>query len=208
MKVTWIGHACFRIEENGYAVVLDPYENGSVPGLANVDETAQLVLCSHEHGDHNARGNVKITEGADCPFTIDCVDTFHDDEQGAKRGPNRIHILTSLQDGKKAVHLGDLGCPLTEEQQEKLKDADVLMIPVGGFFTIDYSQAAEVVRQLNPKVVIPMHYRSDSFGFDVIDTVDRFTLTEDAVQECPYSTLDTDLDYAARIVVLKPQNQN
>ncbi len=93
MKITWIGHACFKIESNGYTLILDPYEDGYVPGLKPLRETADLVLCSHEHGDHNARDLVEITEGKSCPFSITTIDTFHDDVQGAKRGPDTIQIM-------------------------------------------------------------------------------------------------------------------
>ena len=206
MKITWIGHSCFSVEEEGYTVVLDPYENGSVPGLKDVNEKADLVLCSHEHGDHNARGNVERLEGNAPAFEVSWLDTYHDDVKGAKRGPNRIHILKSLKTGKRLAHLGDLGCPLTETEAEALQGMDVLLVPVGGFFTIDYLQAADIVQTLNPRIAVPMHFCSDKFGFDVIDKVDRFALTEDKVRECPYSTIDTDLDYAARVVILTPKN--
>ena len=93
MKITWIGHACFKIESNGYTLILDPYEDGYVPGLKPLRETADMVLCSHDHGDHNAKDLVEITEGKSCPFTITTIDTFHDEVQGAKRGPDTIHII-------------------------------------------------------------------------------------------------------------------
>ena len=86
-----------------------------------------MVLCSHEHGDHNAKDLVEIKEGKSCPFTITTIETFHDEVKGAKRGPNTIHII---DDGKvRIAHLGDLGCELEEGQIEQLKGLDVCLIP-------------------------------------------------------------------------------
>ena len=152
MKITWIGHSCFRIEQDGYAVVIDPYEDGSVQGCKPVREKADAVLCSHEHGDHNARKVVTLSgaEGKSSPFTITKLETFHDDVKGAKRGRNTIHIITDGQ--TKIAHMGDLGCEPEPEQMTKLQGLDVMLIPVGGFFTIDAKQAVDLVHKLAPKV--------------------------------------------------------
>ena len=172
MKITWIGHSCFRIEEKGFAVVIDPYEDGSVPGLGPVREEADLLLCTHDHFDHNAAGCVELRKGAENPFTVTQIDTFHDDRQGALRGTNKIFLLN---DGvRKIVHFGDLGCALTPEQKEAVSGADLVMVPVGGYYTIDAVQAAEMIREIQPGLVIPMHYRSAGFGSDEIGTVEDF----------------------------------
>ena len=107
MKITWIGHSCFKIESAGYAIITDPYEDGYVPGLKPLRESADMVLCSHEHGDHNARNLIKIKEGQKCPFTVETIDTWHDEVHGKKRGPNTIHILEA--EGIRVAHMGDLG---------------------------------------------------------------------------------------------------
>ena len=206
MKITWIGHACFKIERDGFALILDPYEDGYVPGLKPLRESANMVLCSHEHGDHNAKDLVEITEGQGCPFTITTIDTFHDEVQGAKRGPDTIHII---DDGNfRIAHLGDLGCELEKEQIEQLKDLDVCMIPVGGHFTIDGKQAAELVHVIQPRVVIPMHYRDDKagFGFDVISTVEEFAESTDSVVRVEQSTLSMDDLPDAQVVILSPRD--
>ena len=91
MEITWIGHSCFRIEEDGYSLIIDPYEDGSVPGLANVRESADAVLCTHEHGDHNFRDGVTLKNSGKPALRVEAIDTFHDDEQGIKRGRNRIY---------------------------------------------------------------------------------------------------------------------
>lgn len=206
MKVTWLGHSCFKVEKDGFSVILDPYQDGSVPGLKNVREQANLVLCSHEHGDHNGRECVTLVSGVENPFTVSQITTYHDDANGKLRGNNQITIL---DDGsERLVHLGDLGCALDEEQICKLQGADVLLVPVGGFYTIDARQAVEIVEQLQPKKVIPMHYRNDesSFGFDVIETVDVFTNLLERVAVLPGSTVESGEEYGARILVLQPGN--
>ncbi len=204
MKLTWIGHSCFIIEKDGYTVIIDPYEDGSVPGLPPMRETANMVLCSHGHADHNAVDVVKIEESDDCPFTITTIDTYHDDTQGSQRGPNRIHIF---EDGEtKVVHLGDLGCELTPEQAELVSGADVMMIPVGGFFTIDAEQAAEVIEETQPRVAIPIHYRDDlmGFGYNEIGTVDEFIDLMEDVTILPASEIDSADKQLTQVVILKP----
>ena len=206
MKITWIGHACFKIESNGYTLILDPYEDGYVPGLKPLRESANMVLCSHEHGDHNAKDLIEITEGKSSPFTIMTIETFHDEVQGAKRGPDTIHII---DDGSfRIAHLGDLGCELEKEQIEQLKNLDVCMIPVGGHYTIDGKQAAELVHQIQPRIVIPMHYRDDKagFGFDVISTVEDFAESMDSVVRLDQSTFSIGDLPDAQVVILSPRD--
>ena len=205
-KITWIGHSCFKIEMDGFTVVTDPYEDGSVPGIGPVREQADFVLVSHEHFDHNARQLVKVGEAADCPFRITEIATWHDEEKGAKRGPNTIHILEA--EGMRIAHLGDLGCDLEEEQIEQLKGLDVCLIPVGGFFTIDGAQAARLIKQIRPKVAVPMHFRDDAagFGFDVISEVGVFAGEFASVCQMSGSVLDLEALPDAEVVVLRPQN--
>ncbi|MCC8139769.1 MAG: MBL fold metallo-hydrolase [Lachnospiraceae bacterium] len=207
MKITWIGHSCFKIEKEDYAIVIDPYEDGSVPGLEPVRENADLVLCSHEHADHNFRGGVTLSGSTKMPFSIEKISTWHDEVKGAKRGNNQIFII---DDGENRIaHLGDLGCELMPDQLQKLRNLDAVMIPVGGFYTIDARQAAELVRRLKPRIVIPMHYRSDrdQYGYDVIGTVDGFTELMDSVTTIPGSEIETASARRAQIVVLQPKNR-
>ena len=206
MKITWIGHSCFKIESDGYTIITDPYEDGYVPGLKPLRESADMVLCSHEHGDHNARDLVEIRKGSVCPFTVETIDTWHDEVKGAKRGPNTIHIIEA--EGIRLAHLGDLGCELEENQIRKLEKLDVCLIPVGGHFTIDGKQAADLVHRIQPKLVIPMHYRDDraGFGFDVISEADVFTKCMDSVVTLGECSLSTDRLPDARVVVLQPRD--
>lgn len=210
MRIEWIGHSCFKVESKGYSIILDPYSEGSVPGLAPVKEKANLVLCSHEHGDHNARNCVTVEECSEscaCPFQITKIETYHDEAKGAKRGPNIIHIM---DDGEnKAAHFGDLGCALEPEQLEKLKGLDVALIPVGGFYTVDAAQAAELVEQIKPRIVIPMHYRSEEegFGFQVIGTLEEFTKFAKSIMTYFRSDMESAYEYDAQIIVLQPKNR-
>lgn len=206
MKITWIGHSCFKIESKGYTVILDPYEDGSVEGLRPVREEADLVLCSHEHGDHNGRSCVSLRKGGDSPFMIEKIETYHDDRQGSMRGRNTIHIF---DDGEcRVAHFGDLGCALTPEQADKLRNLDVALIPVGGFFTIDAGQAHRLAEELRPGIVVPMHFRSGKFGFDVLGTVDEYTALCPQVQTESGSVLEVSENRKAegQTVVLTPQN--
>lgn len=154
MRIQYLGHSCFKIESEGFSVILDPYEKGSVPGLRDLDEEANLCLCSHEHGDHNGRDCVKITDaGKRNPFEIERLYSWHDDAQGALRGSNIIHILHA--EGRSIVHLGDLGCMPETEQIENMRGADVVLVPAGGHYTAPPEKMARLISLLAPKTVIP-----------------------------------------------------
>ena len=204
MKITWLGHSCFTDESQGYKIVLDPYKDGSVPGLAPVREEADQVLCSHGHGDHCGTECVSLCQGKPSPFTVETIDTWHDGKKGALRGPNTIHILS---DGQcRVAHLGDLGCGLTPEQKDKLRDLTALLIPVGGHFTIDAAQAKRLADELSPAVTVPMHYRQAGVGYIVIGTVKRFTKLCDDVVTYSGSELELTAQISRQTAVLKPQN--
>ena len=171
MNIMYLGHACFRVESDGYAIILDPYTD--VPGYPLLTASANAVLCSHEHFDHNARHVVPVPLiERPSPFTVETMAAYHDECGGSKRGTNTVYILRAEE--MTVVHLGDLGHLLSEEQAAQLRGCDVLMIPVGGTYTITGAEAAQIVEQLQPRTVIPMHYRSGRYGFDVLDTVEPF----------------------------------
>lgn len=178
MKIIWHGHSCFTVESSAGTVVLDPYEDGSVPGYPPLHLTADRVLCSHEHRDHGAKQVVRLTGNKDS-YLVETIDTFHDDARGSKRGSNRIHILSA--EGLRIAHLGDLGCALTAEEQKMLQGLDAVMIPVGGFFTINAAEAAQIVSQFSARVVIPMHYRDGQYGYEVIGELEPFLALCDEV---------------------------
>jgi len=184
MKITYIGHACFVVENAaGGKIATDPYAPGSVPGLADVDIEAHEVICSHGHADHNAFDAVRTpAEDWDGDFKILTIKTYHDNMKGILRGRNNITRFEV--DGLKIVHMGDIGCDLTDTQLDEIKGCDVLMIPVGGFFTINARQAREMVNLIEPLAVIPMHYRGDTFGYAQIGRREDFEkLFEDSGRE-------------------------
>lgn len=173
VKITWLGHSCFRVTFQGYSVILDPFEPGSVPGFRPISVQADMVLCSHEHGDHGYREGVRLPEQEkSCPFEITVLESFHDGEQGTKRGPNKIHVLRAGD--LRVAHLGDLGCAPGPEQKAALTGVDAVLVPVGGFYTVDAKEAMELLREISPRVIIPMHYRGKDFGFDVLAPLEDF----------------------------------
>ena len=199
MEIIWNGHSCFTIKTQEGNVVLDPYEDGKVPGLGALRLEADAVLCSHEHSDHSFRAGVSLS-GKPCGVKVETVPSWHDDACGKKRGPNTIHVLHA--EGMKLVHLGDLGTELNREQIKVLSEPDVLLIPIGGYYTIDAAQALQIVEQLHPRITIPMHFRRGKIGYDVIATPDEFLTHCLNVVEYPGNTLTADRETPAQTAVL------
>ena len=200
MKITWYGHACFGLESADGSVVFDPYAPGKVPGWKLPALTADEVLCSHGHTDHNFAEAVTPTGR---PFTgaVTKIPSFHDDRGGALRGENTITLVET--EGVRVVHMGDIGCCLTAEQIAALGRVDVLLIPVGGHYTVDAAEAWEITKELSPGVVIPMHYRGRGFGFPVIGKVDPFLKLAGNVKEIAGMSWEVDLSIAPATVVFR-----
>ena len=169
MKIEYLGHSCFLIDD---CLVIDPYKDGSVPGLGPLRMSAVKVICSHSHADHSGRECVEIVPGK-CGLKVEKVPSFHDDCGGALRGPNTIFVITSAS-GEKLVHLGDLGHFPNNEQLVAISDADYLLIPVGGYYTIDPEMAVKICEASRPKCIIPMHYRTATSGYPEIAGVEEF----------------------------------
>jgi L-ascorbate metabolism protein UlaG (beta-lactamase superfamily) len=186
MIITWQGHSCFKIQDkassDGVTLVTDPFdkETASEESLKTPNFEADIVTVSHDHHDHN---NVAALRGT--PFVINCageydsrgvlvegIESYHDSQKGAERGNNVIYRIEI--DDISVVHLGDLGDVLDNSQLEKLVGTDVLLIPVGGRYTLDAKKAVEVISQIEPRLVIPMHYRTPGSKADDLDTVDKF----------------------------------
>ncbi|BBB89669.1 MAG TPA: MBL fold metallo-hydrolase [Methylomusa anaerophila] len=209
MQLEWKGHASFLLHgDKGVKVLTDPFDEKVGYPLPNVEVDA--VTVSHQHGDHNATGLLPgkpiIVEGAGkhlaAGIEIRGIATYHDAEQGAKRGNNTIFVISL--DELNICHLGDLGHPLTPEQVAEIGPVDVLLTPVGGFYTIDARQAYETVQQLKPAVVLPMHYKLDDRLKYPIATVDEFLhfyskVEKQAVLKLDKSTLPKEL----QVVVLE-----
>ena len=171
MKVEYLGHSCFKIDDN---LVIDPYKDGSVPGLAPLRVSGSQVICSHEHADHSGRECVEmVPDAAADDFDIKEVPSFHDDQQGALRGSNTIFVITS-KTGEKLVHLGDLGHFPSGEQLAAISNADYLLVPVGGYYTIDANMAVKICEACRPKCIIPMHYRTANSGYPELAEVSEF----------------------------------
>lgn len=170
MKLTWLGHACFALEQEGYTILLDPYTG--VEGYPPLRAAAHQVLCSHRHFDHNAVEAVELLPARESPFTVREVPVFHDDQGGALRGENTVRVLSA--GGLTAAHLGDLGHQLSPEQLAAIGAVDLVMVPVGGTYTVDAAGAKRVCEALGPKWVVPMHYRHAPYGLPNVGTVEEF----------------------------------
>jgi len=214
MIFTCIGHAKFLIElENGMRIVTDPYDKTC--GYPITPVAADVVLVSHGHHDHNAVETIPgtphvISEAGEYDLgdgvTVTAVEAFHDDAEGAKRGKTLLFSIRA--EGLNAVHLGDLGHLPTQAQCDAMGPADVLMIPVGGFYTIDAAQAKETASLLSARVILPMHYKTRVNADWPIAPVEEFTSLYDVTAE----ELDLlrvakdDLMCQPKIAVLKPRS--
>jgi L-ascorbate metabolism protein UlaG (beta-lactamase superfamily) len=191
MTLTWLGHPTFILTTStGLTALLDPM-GASVGYPLTPVSSVDLVTVSHEHSDHNnvglATGSPTVLRGlagndwakidqAIKGVRVRTIPTYHDDTQGSARGKNAIFIFEF--DGFKVAHLGDLGHPLSADQIKEIGSVDVVMIPVGGFYTLDGKGAADVVEQLKPKVIVPMHYKTPATGPSLagrLTEVDGFT---------------------------------
>lgn len=187
--LTYYGHSCFMFtDDEGYRVVFDPYQDGSVPGLRLPHIEAEKVYASHGHADHNAVDAVTLTGRGTDPFTVSFLETDHDDQGGTLRGENRITILEAK--GCRIAHFGDLGRGLTAAETAELKHCDLVMIPCGGHFTIDAGQAKEILREICPKLAVLMHYRDGRSGYDVLLAKDEVKKVFPEAQDLSADTVD------------------
>jgi len=210
MEITWYGQSCFRIRTRGVAVVTDPYGPELGPTLPRL--RAHIVTVSHQHPNHSyiraVRGGAYVIQG---PGEYEERDTFvfgvattHNTPRDQNLGPNTSYLIEMEE--MSICHLGDLGQPLTQEQVEELQNVDILLVPVGGRDTLTPSGAAEVISQLEPSVVIPMHYKVPGIQAN-LGTLQRF-LKEMGVDEVSeveaFSVTKSQLGEDPRVVVLKP----
>ncbi len=208
MDINWLGHSCFRIKGRNAAIVTDPYPPDL--GYSLGKPSADIVTVSHPHPGHSytrgVSGDPRLVRGPGeyeiSDVLIIGVATFHDNDKGTKRGKNTVYLMDV--DGVSVCHLGDLGHVLTADQVEQIEEADVLLLPVGGVSTINAAVAAEVVRQLEPKVVVPMHYRTEALNKGLA-TVDGFLkeMGQKEITSQPKLTLTrTTLPLITQVVVL------
>lgn len=205
VHIEWLGHSSFKLIYNDYQIVIDPFADNIIPGLKGVKEEAHLVLCSHEHRDHNARDSVTLLPQTDNPLTIVEIDSYHDNNHGLDRGKNKIVVLQD--DSIKLVHLGDIGCIPEVEMLEKMHQPDVLFVPIGGHYTLNREDIVRLIHMIEPNVIVPMHYKSNDFGPNVIGTLDEFIQLLD-VPIINYNSMSFDYtsDMKKHIAVLSPKN--
>lgn len=180
MDIYWLGQSCFKIKGKTATIIIDPYDPEFTGLKLPKDLEAQVVLSTHNHKDHNntaaVAGSPLVAAGPGeyeaSGVSIEGVATFHDNVNGTEKGTNTVYHM--LIDGINIVHLGDLGHKLTESQLGEIDNTDILMIPVGGKFSLNAELAVEVVAQLEPKIVIPMHYQIPELKIEELEKVDLF----------------------------------
>lgn len=181
MQINYLGHSCFKIKTKNTILITDPFDQ--YIGFSMPLTKADIVTISHEHKDHNylkkIEGNPFIIRAPGeyeiADISIFGLRAFHDKVKGAERGRNTIYTIRTEEIS--LCHLGDLGHKLSDKQLEEVNGVDVLFIPVGGVYTIDPKEAVEVVNQVEPKIVIPMHYKSSGLDdkiFGGLATLDDF----------------------------------
>jgi L-ascorbate metabolism protein UlaG (beta-lactamase superfamily) len=213
MEIVYLGHSAFKLKGKSSSVVTDPYNEKA--GKFPKDVDANIVTVTHDHPDHN-----EINKVGGNPFVISGpgeyevggvsvigIATFHDEKNGSERGLNTAYVIE--MEGLRVLHLGDLGHKLTQPQLEEIGAIDVALVPVGGFYTIDAKTASEVVKQVDPWVVIPMHYQQpglDPTVFEKLTGVEEFLKEMGKAETLPvpkYSITADKLPPELQVVVLE-----
>jgi L-ascorbate metabolism protein UlaG (beta-lactamase superfamily) len=216
MEISWLGHSCFQLRGKNATLITDPFSpqqgpsQGEAPRLGKIN--ASIVTVSHNHPGHSnvlaVGGDPRVVRGPGeyeiSDVLITGIAAYHDDKRGQERGRNTIYVIH--MDEIVICHLGDLGHTLQEEQLEEVADADVLLIPIGGKSTINATQAAEIISQVEPRIVIPMHYRPDlGEGQSALDKFCR-EMGIQAINAQPKLTLTrANVPTETQVVVLNPR---
>jgi len=213
MNIKWLGHAAFLItSDEKIKIITDPYQSSGGIKYSPITEEADYVTISHQHFDHNytndISGNPIIIVGSGIHqkehFTFKGIESFHDDKRGRLRGENTIFCFTV--DDINVCHLGDLGHLLSQDKIQEIGQVDVLLIPVGGTYTIDVNQATELCKNINPKIIIPMHFKTPKLDFPITDEK-PFISGKENVKELDLSEIEIkkeELPGNTEIIVLKP----
>ena len=219
MKIEWLAHACFLINNDaGQRILTDPYYSGAYGGMIEhepVKSEVDIVTVSHKHADHAATSELKgkpsivdtVGEHTIKGVGIIGIKTLHDDLGGAQRGSNIMFEIRT--EGVNFLHLGDLGHILTDNQISQIKgDVHVLFCPVGGIATIGPDQAHRTIQQLSPSIVIPMHYKTDKikFNFKPVDEFLDTTLPVRKLNSSQYILSEEDLISPTEILVFDPSH--
>ena len=213
MKLKYLAHSSFLITSNsGLRIITDPYNPGRGIGYAAPNEPADILTVSHDHGDHNAVGTVpgnplvvnKPGEIHHKGIRLKGIATYHDESSGSERGGNIVFCFSV--DGITICHMGDLGHALSKDQIKEMGDVDILLIPVGGFFTIDAMGATRTCNDLLPDIIVPMHYKTEKLGLP-IEGVDKFIEGKKNVRQPGISEIEIEkekLPDSMEIYVLTP----
>ena len=177
MEITWLGHSCFRIKGNNAVIITDPFSPDL--GYKLGKQTANIVTVSHQHPSHSCiqdiEGNPHVIKGPGeyeiSGVLVIGIAAYHDAVKGQSRGKNTVYLMEI--DGVAVCHAGDIGHVFSDDQLEEMGNVDVLMLPVGGVSTINAALAAEMVRKVEPKVVIPMHYKTPQTTRE-LDSIEDF----------------------------------
>jgi L-ascorbate metabolism protein UlaG (beta-lactamase superfamily) len=212
MDISYLGHSSFKIKTKTATVITDPFDP-KVLGIKYPPVEGDIVTVSHDHPDHNYTTAVKnVRKFIDGPGEYEVMDvsvigisSFHDAKKGEERGKNTIYVYEA--EGLRLAHLGDLGHKLSEEMVEELGEINILMIPVGGTYTIGPEEAVEVARSIEPNIIIPMHYQDNELNKDLHETlkpVDEFLKAIGmTVEKLPkLSVKDIDMGEDSKVVVL------
>ena len=209
MRLEWIGHACFKMTlESGVKVFTDPYDESV--GITMIPLKADVITMSHEHHDHNEESQIigePVILHGDMPLELGGLKvaahaSYHDDAQGAKRGANHIRVFEA--EGLKVVHMGDQGCMPAKEILDAIAGADVLLIPVGGTYTLDAKEAKEVIERIAPKCAVPMHVKTAHCPYP-IDPIGVFLEEMDCAGLEPAAALELSAgNVPSGVVLMKP----
>lgn len=204
-KLIYFGHSCFLIESQDYRLIVDPYAHESVPNLRLPSNlVADMVICSHEHFDHNARQLVKLSSKKPM-INYFSLPVSHDHQEGMRRGFNNINVINV--DGYKVVHLGDTGCIPEAAILLKFKNCDVLLAPINGHYTINPHELKRIVEIVNPRIVVPIHYFNQEMqsGYPDGDMISIFQEEFLEIRFLVGDTLDLDewKDYKGALIFSK-----
>lgn len=212
MEITWLGHASFLIKSsNGTKILTDPYDNSI--GYKTFKDSANIISISHKHFDHSytheIKGKKNIIDKVGvfnvCNVLIRGIPSYHDNLNGVKRGNNIIFVFTI--DGYNICHLGDLGHKLSKDTIEQIGDIDILLIPVGGHYTINGKEASFVAKSIAPSIIIPMHFKTPSLSFP-LDGVENFITNMKNGEKIHSDTLiiDKKIQDKNMVEILDPKN--
>ncbi len=215
MDITYLGHSSFKVKTKTATVVMDPFDPKMV-GLKYPPVEADMLTVSHDHQDHNSTdkigGTKKIIKGPGeyeiSGVTVMGYKTYHDNKKGEERGKNTIYVIEA--EGLRILHLGDLGHILDDKLLEEVGDIDIMMIPVGGFYTIGPKEAVDIITKIEPFFVIPMHFKQEGMNpefteklLPVADFLKESGLTTENMQKFAIKKEDILEEQTTKVVVLE-----